>query len=177
MTISMKEIRKFEENQDHDNTPYNAKKSRASYELQGMSRKARGELLERIVAHKIEEETGFECNALRGNQPWDITVNLNKPVRIEVKSSLINKTMWQRHGYEQYALQSIKPENFDYLFIVLITPTGPVVKWADVRDIEFSGERHGLGYCLAMNERTIPDYFFDLEDFPYNPVSKGKFAN
>jgi len=169
MTISIKEIRKFEEVQGNDDTPYNENKSLASYKLSKMGRGERGELLERIIANKIEKETGHECHALRGNQPWDITVNLDKPVRIEVKSSVVNSTAWKKQGYLKYNFSGIKPENFDYLFIVLVSPSGPIVKWAHVDDIEFNNKRHGLGYTLSMIERTIPEFFNDLEDFPYNP--------
>jgi len=162
----------LEDIQRHDEaskkTLYCPKKNEASFKLSKMGSRKRGEQLERVIAEKIEHHTGYEANALRGNQAWDITVNLDdKPVRIEVKSAL-HTPNWAT----SYSMQNIKPKNFDYIFMVLITPEDVIVKWASVKDIKKAckgRKRHANGFQIMVNENNIPDYLYDLEDFPYNP--------
>jgi len=162
----------LEDIQRHDEaskkTLYCPKKNEASFKLSKMGSRKRGEQLERVIAEKIEHHTGYEANALRGNQAWDITVNLDdKPVRIEVKSAL-HTPNWAT----SYSMQNIKPKNFDYIFMVLITPEDVIVKWASVKDIKKAckgRKRHANGFQVMINENNIPDYLYDLEDFPYNP--------
>ena len=162
----------LEDIQRHDEaskkTLYCPKKNEASFKLSKMGSRKRGEQLERVIAEKIEHHTGYEANALRGNQAWDITVNLDdKPVRIEVKSAL-HTPNWAT----SYSMQNIKPKNFDYIFMVLVTPEDVIVKWASVKDIKKAckgRKRHANGFQMMVNENNIPDYLYDLEDFPYNP--------
>jgi hypothetical protein len=162
----------LEDIQRHDEaskkTLYCPKKNEASFKLSKMGSRKRGEQLERVIAEKIEHHTGYEANALRGNQAWDITVNLDdKPVRIEVKSAL-HTPNWAT----SYSMQNIKPKNFDYIFMVLVTPEDVIVKWASVKDIKKAckgRKRHANGFQVMINENNIPDYLYDLEDFPYNP--------
>ena len=162
----------LEDIQRHDEaskkTLYCPKKNEASFKLSKMGSQKRSEQLERVIAEKIEHHTGYEANALRGNQAWDITVNLDdKPVRIEVKSAL-HTPNWAT----SYSMQNIKPKNFDYIFMVLVTPEDVIVKWASVKDIKKAckgRKRHANGFLIMVNENNIPDYLYDLEDFPYNP--------
>ena len=166
MTITINELRRNEPTDINNSSVYCPEKSQVSYELSLMDRKIRGETLERCIAEKIEHNTGYECNALSGNQAWDITANLDdSPYRIEVKSSL-------KHTVgSSYNITNLKPNNFDYVFIILVTPTGCIVKWAlseDVKKVCKKRTRHSNGYKLTFMPTNIPDYFYDLEDFPYN---------
>jgi hypothetical protein len=165
--ITLEDIQRHDE-EGNKQTLYCPKKSEASFRLSKMSSLKRGTQLERVIAEKIEHHTGYESNALRGNQAWDITVNLDdNPVRIEVKSALHHP-----HCVTSYQMQNIKPKNFDYIFFVLVTPEDIIVKWASVKDVKKACKnknRHANGFAISINENSIPDYLYDLEDFPYNP--------
>lgn len=166
-TITLEDVRRHSENNTKESL-YSPNKNRASWELYNENRRTRGEHCERIIAEMIERHTGYECQALRGNQAWDITVNLDDmPVRVEVKSALHSPK-----SVNSYNMLNIKPKNFDYIFIVLVTPEEITVKWASVSDIKKvckNKQRHANGFALAVNRNKIPEYFYDLEDFPYNP--------
>ena len=166
-TITLEDLQRHDE-EASQSTLYSPQKNEASYKLYRMSSLKRSEQLERVIAEKIEHHTGYESNALRGNQAWDITVNLDdSPVRIEVKSSTCT-----RHCPTHYGLQNIKPKNFDYMFMVLVTPEDVIVKWASVKDVKKACKnknRHANGFYVSVNVNNIPNYFYDLEDFPYNP--------
>jgi len=166
-TITLEDIQRHDE-EANQKTLYCPKKNEGSFKLSKMSGLKRSEQLERIISEKIEYHTGYECNALRGNQAWDITVNLDdNPVRIEVKSAL-----YAAKCSTSYQMQNIKPKNFDYIFFVLVMPEDIIVKWASVKDIKKAckgRKRNANGFGICINKNSIPDYLYDLEDFPYNP--------
>ena len=165
--ITLEDIQRHDE-EANQKTHYCPKKNEASFKLSKMSSLKRGTQLERVIAEKIEHHTGYECNALRGNGAWDITVNLDdSPVRVEVKSALLSQ-----RSVTSYHMQNIKPKNFDYIFMVLVTPEDVIVKWASVKDIKKVCKglnRQSNGFSIFVRENSIPDYLYDLEDFPYNP--------
>lgn len=165
--ITLEDIQRHDE-EENKRTLYCPKKSEASFKLSKMSSQKRGTQLERIIAEKIEHHTGYECNALRGTQAWDITVNLDdSPVRVEVKSALYSSSC-----ATSYQMQNIKPKNFDYIFFVLVTPEDIIVKWTSVKDMKKvckHRKRNANGFSISICENSIPDYLYDLEDFPYNP--------
>ena len=165
--ITLEDIQRHDE-EGNKQTLYCPKKSEASFKLSKMTSLKRGTQLERVIAEKIEHHTGYESNALRGNQAWDITVNLDdNPVRVEVKSAL-----YHSQAPTSYQMQNIKPKNFDYIFFVLVTPEDVIVKWTSVKDMKKvckSRNRNANGFSVCINKNSIPDYLYDLEDFPYNP--------
>ena len=165
--ITLEDIQRHDE-EGNKQTLYCPKKSEASFKLSKMGSRKRGEQLERVIAEKIEHHTGYEANALRGNQAWDITVNLDdNPVRVEVKSAL-----YSSNCATSYQMQNIKPKNFDYIFFVLVTPEDIIVKWTSVKDMKKvckRRKRNANGFSISICENSIPDYLYDLEDFPYNP--------
>jgi len=164
--ISLRDVRRHDAEETTE-TLYSPQKCKASYELSLKDRRVRGEQLERIIADLISRECNVECTALKGNQPYDITANFDGgPKRIEVKSAL-----YKSDSPSSYHMVNIKPKYFDYLFIVLVTPTATVLKWADVKDVREACKhrsRHCNGYALCFKHDNIPDYFYDLEDFPYS---------
>ena len=113
-------------------------------------------------------KTGYQATVTIHNAAWDITVDIpDRPVRVEVKSSLLN---YKRPYGTTYSFQNIKFENFDYLVVVFVTPRGTIEKWATKEDLQefFSDKkRHGNGYTLATATHLIPDFFQEMEDFPY----------
>jgi len=152
---------------------YTAKKNAVSFELSLHSSKDRGEILEHIVSRKLSE-LGIENNTFDYNAPYDIEfsiTNKKRPLKIEVKSSLINRAA--------YFYQNIKPNNFDYIFFVQVDPEkGLLIRWTTRRRIMNGIKRSGLkrypnGYGLSLQITKINKYgieLFDLEDFPYESV-------
>ena len=151
---------------------YSATKNQASYELSLLGRSDRATRCEHFIADQIEHKTGYSCFLTRPNWEWDITVELeNKPVRIEVKSALYQKFKKYPQHTSCYLVQNVKPELFDYIFIVLITPEGTIEKWAKSKDIQkycrsvYEGHN---GYQISINTNKLDEYDFlhDIEDFP-----------
>ena len=163
MTIYMHDIRRNSKENQEKFSPYCPNKSKAAYTLSLMDRTERGEIIEGCVAHMIQEKTGYQATVTMHSAAWDITVDIpDRPVRVEVKSSLLN--------CRNYKFMGIKFENFDYLVVVFVTPIGTIEKWAtkeDVQEFLSDKKRHGNGYTLHAMPHTIPDFFQEMEDFPY----------
>tara|TARA_Y100000004_G_scaffold122915_1_gene138191 strand:+ start:369 stop:857 length:489 start_codon:yes stop_codon:yes gene_type:complete len=160
----MHDIRRNSKENQEKVSPYCPNKSKAAHTLSLMDRTERGETIEGCVADMIEEKTGYQATATIHNAAWDITVDIpDRPVRVEVKSSLLNSK-------NNYQFQGIKFENFDYLVVVFVTPRGTIEKWATKEDLqEFFSDKKRLvyGYTLGTTPHTIPDFFQEMEDFPY----------
>jgi hypothetical protein len=168
MTLS--DVRKFAPENKTGKGGYSKQKNAASWELVNLERTDRATRIEHFIASEIEERSGYDCSVTRSNAPWDITVNLeDRPVRIEVKSAI------QIKGQEcQYSIKNVKPDLFDYLFIVLVTPEGIRVAWANTHDIRLMcryKNEHCNGYAISLNTRRWDlleyDWLYDIEDFPY----------
>jgi len=157
---------------DKTESHYSAAKNQASYELSLLGRTDRATRCEHFIADQIEHKTGYPCKLTRPNWEWDITVELNnKPVRIEVKSALYQKNKIYPHLDTTYRIQNVKPELFDYIFIVLVTPEGTVEKWAKSKDIKkYCRYDHrgcnGYSLCVNINKLHQYDFLHDIEDFP-----------
>lgn len=152
---------------DKPERQYSPNRNQAAYELSLLGRTDRATRIEKFIAREIEFKTGYNCNLTQPNWEWDITVALeSKPVRIEVKSALHATT-----NPNTYNVQNIKPDNFDYLFIVLVTPDGTVERWAkadDVRKHCKGRTRHCNGFSISIYASKIDDieWLHRIEDFP-----------
>jgi hypothetical protein len=169
MTIA--DVRKFAPENKIGKGSYSQTKSPASWELVHLDRNDRAERIERFIADHIERRSGYKATTTQQNCHWDITADLEcGPVKIEVKSALRMK------GNEKtYVLQNIKPHLFEYLFLVLITPEGVRMGWANSEEIaelcSWKTER-ASGYSITVNldkweSGEYDDWLFDIEDFPY----------
>jgi len=149
---------------------YTAKKNTVSFELSLHNSKDRGEIVEHIISRKLKQ-LGIENTTFDHNAPYDIEFsikNKKRPLRIEVKSSLINRAA--------YFYQNIKPNNFDYIFFVQVDPEkGLLIRWTTRRRIMNGIKRSGLkrypnGYGLSLQITKINKYgieLFKLTEFPY----------
>ena len=167
MTISINDIRRFENNSTPKAEAYSPSKDRAAWELATMDVTPRGNLCERIIADKIEQTTGIPTVALEGNQNYDVMVGLDDhPVRVEVKSCITNKTKWNESQTENYTIAAVKPELFDFIFAVKIRPNGIEVKWCHTSDLQanITTSRGQQGYRVTITKWL--DFWQDLEDFP-----------
>ena len=176
MSITMRDIRRHSSRNETKESPYCPKKSKAAYEFSLMERVERANITEKAIAEKIEHHTGHQATVTIHNHPWDITVDLDKPKRIEVKSSLY-RPRDATNSKSSYSFVNITPEHFDYLFIVFVTPKGTIEKWAHAKDVKKlckNKKRYPTGYVLnyTLNSThgraaALPECFHDMEDFPY----------
>ena len=168
--MTMSDVTRYAVNKTE--SQYSATKNQATYELSLLGTLDRATRCERFIADQIEHKTGYSCSLTRPNWEWDITVELeNKPVRIEVKSALYQKLKKYPQRTSCYLVQNVKPELFDYIFIVLVTPEGTIEKWAKSKDIKkycrwASEGNNGYGISINTNKLYKYDFLRDIEDFP-----------
>lgn len=182
--MSLADVRKFSPANSNTKTGYSQDKNEAAWELVNLTPFDRATRIEKFIANELQRRSGYKCHLTKPNAAWDITVELDhKPVRIEVKSSV------KAREYDSYTLHNIKPELFDFLFIVLITPEGTRVAWCDSNDLQNlcrCRTAHCNGYQLNINTNkwdnilsdpeadiipfepdNIHEYLHDIEEFPY----------
>jgi len=106
--------------------------------------------------------------------PFDIL--LDNKIKCEVKSA----TMYLDKKTYRYSFQGVKPELFDILFLVFVTPKGIVTKWTEqkyVMQYTANKKRQKDGYYIYFDgtcDNINMAYNDDITDFVkfYPPVSK-----
>jgi hypothetical protein len=99
---------------------------RIARHLHHLDRDARGRMCEFIVAEELCS-MGYEVEMLSGCGSHDINLIINKKkYRVEVKSSLIFHT--KRNTFNAYCMSSIKPQHFDLIVFVFVSPSGLTYK-------------------------------------------------
>lgn len=101
---------------------YSPKQNAVSYDLCTQSKTERSDNVEALVM-QLFERSGYNLYKMGGtNKKYDLWANDEK---IEVKSSLAEKRV-SRNGevYYTYSFMDVKPELFDRLVLVYITPNG-----------------------------------------------------
>ena len=92
-------------------------------------------------------------------------------MRVEVKSSLANKSHWEK-GLQTFQYRGVKPNNFDYIFFYEINPNdGLIVKWTTRKEIfnfvRFKSEYENGYHISITNLRDSQKIkLYDIEDFP-----------
>jgi hypothetical protein len=100
---------------------YNPKNNDVSYELCTMSNTERSDSVE-VIVMKMFENSGQNIYKMgRTNKRYDLLANEEK---IEIKSSLAKQHTPSNNVYYTYTFSHIKPECFDRLVLVYITPNG-----------------------------------------------------
>lgn len=99
---------------------------RIARHLYNLDRDARGRMCEFIVAEEFRN-MGYEVEMLSGCGSHDMNLIVNKKCyRVEVKSSLIFHT--KRNTFNAYCMSSIKPQYFDIVVFVFVSPSGLTYK-------------------------------------------------
>jgi hypothetical protein len=99
---------------------------RVARELHYLDKDARGRMCEFIVAEEFRG-MGYEVEMLNGYGQYDMNVFIRgRKYRVEVKSSLIFHA--KRKSYNAYCMSSIKPQHFDLVVFVFVSPTGLTYK-------------------------------------------------
>jgi hypothetical protein len=114
------------------NRLFNKKRSAKMRALSVLEKWQRAFVIERIVGEEARK-AGNEVVHYGGSSAFDILINGK---RVEVKSALCrgkNKNFSDPKNakYQQYTWSGIKPNNFDYLVIVAVTPNGLRYKMVD----------------------------------------------
>ena len=166
----MQDIRSYHRPKSSASERYHPSLNEAAHDLSLMGYEERADIIEQVVAKDIEHHTGVQATVTPKRHAWDITVALDDPEKVEVKSALLNSN-------DRYNFCGIKLEAFDYLFIVFVTPNGTVEKWAYAADVaEYVADkdlRIKAGKCqLSFTIDNVPWFFYDLIYFPY-----GKWPN
>lgn len=103
-----------------------SEQGRIARSLYLMDRDARGRMCEFIVAEEFRD-MGYEVEVLNGCGQHDMNVIIRgRQYRVEVKSSLIFHT--KRNSYNAYCMSCIKPQHFDLVVFVFVSPSGLTYK-------------------------------------------------
>lgn len=123
----------------------------------------RGDFAEFILCDKLRG-MGYSVQRLGGSRnSYDLI--LNNTIRAEVKLATL-----RRRNY--YICEKIKPELFDVLLMMFLTPDGMVTRWATSEDISDWASWHKRGkegYSIYFNN-YIENYnvrYNDFESFQY----------
>lgn len=138
---------------------YSKKRSVLSYKLCSMNPVERSDTIEAMVLGLFERR-GYNVYRMGGlKKKYDLWVNDEK---IEIKSSLATKCS-TRHGqiYYTYTFPGIKPEYFDRLVLVYVTPKGVELNiltsravYARIRSGNLT--RGSQGYSIYQGKDTRP---------------------
>lgn len=148
---------------------FNKKRSAKMRALSVLEKWQRAFVIERIVGEEARK-AGNEVVHYGGSSAFDILINGK---RVEVKSALCrgkNKNFSDPKNakYQQYTWSGIKPNNFDYLVMVAVTPNGlryDLVPSEDVWNLSQYDIKYGTnGYNWYENGKYVR-YFM-------KPISK-----
>lgn len=103
-------------------SPYSMEKNELAYRVNLLNSTDRGRCGEHMIAKKLRT-SGFVVNRFGDGKDFDILVDNH--IRVEVKMSSVKP----RGKRIYYYFQKIKPELFDIVFFLFITPEGLRVKW------------------------------------------------
>lgn len=138
---------------------FNKKRSSKMRALSVLEKWQRAFVIERIVGEEASK-AGNEVVHFGGVSSFDILINGK---RVEVKSALcrgpnMNFSDSKNAGYQQYTWAGIKPERFDYLVLVAVTP-------------------NGLRYKIVSSEECEHRMrWYSYSNNGYNWYENGKFA-
>lgn len=101
---------------------YSPKQNKLSYELCAMNSVERSDTIEAMVL-RLFMKRGYNVYRMGGlKKKYDLLVNEE---RIEIKSSLATKhTTKKGYDYYTYTFSGLKPEHFDRLVLVYVSPKG-----------------------------------------------------
>lgn len=150
---------------------FSPERNELAYEMSRLGSPARGTCGEKFVALHLRR---MKYNVKRyGNiHPFDLLVN--NSIKCEVKVAT-----FCRYGKSfLYAFQKIKPELFDILFLVFVTPDGLVIKWTEQKYVDMytkDKKRQKDGYYMYFDsscDNVNMAYNDSMDDFvKFYPVS------
>lgn len=149
------------------NNFYSQRKNALCWKMSKMDSTEIGQAGELLMCDRLRR-AGYEVKPHGHGQIFDIL--LNDHIRCEVKTA---KMTLHSSKYKYYFMQKIKPECFDILFMVFVTPKGTVFKWTESKYVtkyikEYNCKRGKEGYTIRFDSTCDnPNMAYDdhLENF------------
>ncbi len=171
------------ENEIEPDARYKAERSKQSFDMYLKGKDYREVMTEELTAKLIAKQLGLSNEQVKKtthSAPHDVEFRVKdsryargyKIVRVEVKSALCDKTLFEKHERCYYRYVAVKPNNFDYIFFYEVNPyDGLVVKWTtrkEIFDFVRLKTEYEKGYQIAIKDLTNSDKIklYDIEDFP-----------
>ena len=166
-------IEDLQEVQSEKNNIFSPEKSRLSYEISLMTGTERGVCAERLLYRRFVKD-GWNVKHVGGPNPHDMEiVQDGRTYKIEVKLAtygVITKTI--NKTYYGYQFRNVKPDLFDVIFFVFVTPDGVLVRWTaseEVQDWAYDKKEDLRGYTITANKdrkiRNLDDSLLNMDDF------------
>lgn len=160
-TLKDFELAKKEKYGIQDNILFSIERNQFAYAMSCLNSTDRGDFAEIMVRDKLKKN-GYLVQKLGGaTNSYDLLVN--KTIRVEVKMATLRKR-------NVYVCQKIKPELFDVLFMMFLTPDGMITRWStseDINDWASWHKRGKEGYSIYFNNYLENDNvrYSDFETF------------
>lgn len=127
---------------------FSPSKSKIAHYISCLGSCGRGQSGEELMSLYLKRR-GYKIKRFGTIHPFDIL--LDNKIKCEVKSA----TMYLDKKIYRYSFQGVKPELFDILFLVFITPTGIVTKWTEQKYVQqyvSDKKRQKDGYYLYFDQ-------------------------
>jgi hypothetical protein len=135
-----------------DNILFSIERNPFAYAISCANSTDRGDYAEIMIRDKLKN-MGYIVQRLGGaTNSYDLM--LNHTIRAEVKMATLRKR-------NLYICQKVKPELFDVLFMLFLTPDGMVIRWTtseDVSDWASWHKRGKEGYNIVFNKDLENDH-------------------
>jgi len=150
---------------------FSPERSRLAYELSLMTGTERGVCAEKMLYDRFVKD-GWDVEHIGGSNAHDIQiVHAGTVYKIEVKLAtygLMYRTT--KKNYYGYQFRNVKPNLFNILFMVFVTPDGIIVKWTDQEEVlcwTCDKKEGPTGYTITANSsRKIKDMLvLDFDEF------------
>lgn len=139
---------------------FSPERSRLSYELSLMTGTDRGICAEKMLYTRFVRD-GWDVRHLGGKNSHDMEITQAGCLyRVEVKLATLGIMSKIINGkkYYGYQFRNVKPDLFDILFLVFVTPDGVLVRWTDrysLEDWACDKKLGPTGYTITANEKRI----------------------
>lgn len=145
-----------------DNVLFSLERNPFAYAMSCANSTDRGDYAEWVIGESLKKKK-YLVKRLGGTNSYDLL--LNNSIRVEVKMATLRRRNF-------YICQKIKPELFDILFMLFLTPDGMIIKWStqeDVNEWSESYKRGKEGYNINFNSYIENDNlrYNDFETFMY----------
>jgi hypothetical protein len=129
-----------------------------AYAMSCLNSKERGDYAESMVRDGLRN-MGYRVEHLGGAiNRYDLKINHS--IRAEVKMATFRKS-------GRYVCEKVKPELFDIVFMLFLTPDGMVIRWATTEDVQDWASWHKRGkegYSISFN-RFLDNHHMRYRDF------------
>jgi hypothetical protein len=152
------------------------KKNKIAHTISCMNSSATGEAGEKLMARYLRRQK-YHVRRFGNVNPFDIL--LDGKIKCEIKTCTMRLKANGNHPRE-YVIHGVKPELFDIIMFVFVTPEGIITKWSDKKHVtEYlkNRKRQGDGYYIyfdATCDNENMAYNDSMDDFVkhYKPISQ-----